>query len=157
MTWPDYVVIVLCAGLAILEAKRGFVVAFFDMIGCILIIEISGSVYLRFVSPSMSYASAYLMCLGIGVVIVGVLTTIIQRQTRMDIGSFDNSLAGLLGFICALILSHGVYGAVILSQPQGMQSALYQGSAFAGQIYELRAWHGFLGFMSRVGTTDVAK
>jgi len=157
MTWPDFVVIVLCIALGLVESKRGFVVAFFDMIGCVLIVEISGSTYQRFVSPSMSYAGAYVMCVVIGIVVIGALTTVLQRQTRMDIGSFDNSLAGALGIVCALILSHAMYGAVILAEPRGMQSAVYQGSAFAGQIYELRTWHSFMGFMGRVGTADVAK
>jgi hypothetical protein len=155
MTWPDVVVIALCILLGVLESKRGFVVAICDMLGAILVVGVAGGIYLGFVSPSMSYCAAYLTCVGVGVVIVGVATTLLKRQAQTDIGSFDNSLASLLGVVSALVLSHALYGAVILAY--GRQSPEYAGSGFAGQIYDLNAWHGFMGFMGKIGTTDIVK
>jgi hypothetical protein len=155
MTWPDVVVIALCILLGALESKRGFVVAICDMLGVMLAVAVAGAIYFGFASPSTSYCAAYLACVGVGVVIVGVATTFLKRQVQSDIGSFDNSLASLLGLVSALVLSHALYFAVILAY--GRQSPVYVDSAFAAQIYDLNAWHGFLAFMGKVGTTDIVK
>lgn len=156
MTWPDFIVIVLCILLGILEAQRGFVVAFLDMLGVLLTVEIAPAAYMNLTrSGSLSHVAAYLICIGIGIAITATATTLLRRQTQFDIGSFDSALAGLFGIITALILSHAVYGAVVLGY--GMASPVYANSAFAAQIYELRGVHGFLGFMGKIGTTEIAK
>jgi hypothetical protein len=48
-----------------------------------------------------------------------------------------------------------MYGALILAF--GRQAPVLAESAFIGQIYDLNAVHSFLGFMGRVGTTEVAR
>ncbi|MEN6305002.1 MAG: hypothetical protein ABFE08_05570 [Armatimonadia bacterium] len=156
MTWPDYVTIGLCIALGIVESKRGFVPAFFAMIGVIITIEIAAATYTNLVSSSLSYASAYIICVLIGVAIVAGLTTLIIRYAPTDIGSFDSSLGGLMGIITGLVLSHAMYGAVILAYGSKL-APVYANSALAGQVYELRAFHGFMDFISRIGTTDIAK
>ena len=75
MTWPDFVTVGLCLVMAILESKRGFVPAFFAMIGAILTVEIAASVYQKLVSPSISYASANVIAVLIGFGLVTVATT----------------------------------------------------------------------------------
>jgi len=156
MTWPDYVTIGLCIALGIVESKRGFVPAFFAMIGVIITIEIAGATYTNLVSPSLSYASAYIICVLIGVAIVAALTTLIVRYAPTDIGSFDSSLGGLMGIITGLVLAHAMYGAVILGYGSKL-APVYANSAFAAQVYELRAYYAFMDFLSRIGTTDVAR
>jgi uncharacterized membrane protein required for colicin V production len=155
MTWPDYVVIGLCIVLGMVQSRRGFLPAVADLAGCVLIVQIAPLFYHRFASESLSYAGAYLITVISAVVVLAVLTSLLKRYTQYDIGSFDGPLAGVAGIITALVLSHAMYGAVILAY--GMNSEIYQGSAFAGQIYELQGWRGFLGFMSKVGTTDIAQ
>lgn len=156
MTWPDFVTIGLCIALGILESRRGFVPAFFAMIGMILTVEIAGASYTRLVSPSISYLAAYVIAITIGTVVVAISTTLIQRYAPTDIGSFDNSLGGLIGIFTGLVIAHALYGAVILGY--GSKAAeVYAHSALAGQIYELRSVHSFLDFMSRIGTTSLAE
>ncbi|MGE5531646.1 MAG: hypothetical protein ACM3VW_05980 [Bacteroidota bacterium] len=156
MTWPDFVVIGLCIALAIIESKRGFVPAFFAMIGAVLTIEIAPNVYTKLLSPSISYASAYIITVLIGLAIVAAVTILLKRYAPTDIGSFDSPLAGLIGIFTALVIGHAIYGAVILAYG-GKTAAVYANSALAGQIYELNGVHGFLDFMRRIGTTDIAK
>lgn len=155
MTWPDFVVIGLCIVLGMVQSRRGFLPAVADLAGCVLIIQIAPLFYLKFVSESLSYAGAYLLTVCIAVVVLAVITSLLKRYTQYDIGSFDSPLAGVAGIVAALVLSHAMYGAVILAQ--GTNSAVYAGSAFAGQIYELQGWRGFLEFMSKIGTTDIAQ
>lgn len=156
MTWPDFIVIVLCILIGVAEAQRGFVVAFLDMLGVLLTVEIAPAVYLNLTaSGTLSPSTAYLICIGVGTAITATATTLLKRQTQFDIGSFDSALGGLFGIVVALILSHAMYGALVLAY--GMGSYVYARSAFAGQIYELRAVHGFLSFMSKIGTTEIAK
>ena len=154
MTWPDFVVIVLCVLLGIVESKRGFVVAFFDMIGAIIVLELTATSYLGLVSPSLSYCAAYLVAFLVGIAILGVLTSLLKRYTQFDIGSFDSPLGGLLGVFTALVLSHAMYGAVILGYG-GKNAPVYTGSLFASQIYDLNAVHGFLDFMGKIGSSDI--
>lgn len=156
MTWPDFVTIGLCVVMAIVESKRGFVPAFLAMIGVVLTVQIAGTSY-RHLFPGMSLASAYVVTVLIGVVIVAVATILVKRYAPTDIGSFDSPLAGLVGVFTGLVLSHVLYGAVILGSRGGMQAPVYAHSALAGQIYELNGIHGFLNFMGRIGSSDVAQ
>ena len=155
MTRPDFVVIRLCIAMAIIESNRGFVPAFFTMIGAVLTVEIAPSVYTKLTSPSISYASAYIIVVLIGLAIVAGATVLLKRYAPTDIGSFDGALGGLMGIFTALVVGHAIYGAVILGYG-GKTAAVYAQSALAGQIYELNGVHGFLDFMSRIGTTDIA-
>ncbi|MBU0606516.1 MAG: hypothetical protein KKI08_01465 [Armatimonadetes bacterium] len=155
MTWPDFVTIGLCIALGIVESKRGFVPAALAMIGLVLVIEIAGASY-RSLFPGMSYAGGYATTVIIGIVIVAILTVLVKRYAPTDIGSFDSPLAGVLGIVSALIIAHALYGAVILSSPQGMNAPVYANSAFGASLYELRGWHAFLDFMGRIGSSDVA-
>ncbi len=155
MTWPDLIVIVLCILLGILEAQRGFIVAFLDMLGVFLTVEIAPAAYLNLTrSGSLSNVAAYLICIGIGVAITAIVTTLLKRQTQFDIGSFDSALGGIFGIIIALFLSHAMYGALILAY--GAQNPVYANSAFAPQIFELQGLKGFLRFMGKIGTTEIA-
>jgi hypothetical protein len=156
MTWPDFVTIGLCIVMGIVESKRGFVPAFLAMIGAILTVEIAGSAYRGLVSPSLSYASAYVTAVLIGFVIVAAVTILVKRYSPTDIGSLDAPLAGLIGVFTALVMAHALYGAVILGYG-GRLAPVYANSAFAGQIYDLNGVHGFLHFMARIGSTDVAE
>lgn len=155
MTWPDFLVIGLCVAMAIIESNRGFVPAFFGMIGAVLTVEIAPSVYTKLLSPSISYASAYIIAVLIGLVVVAVVTILLKRYAPTDIGSFDSPLAGLIGIFTALVIGHAIYGAVILGYG-GKTADVYANSALAGQIYDLNGVHGFLDFMGRIGTTDIA-
>ena len=155
MTWPDFLVIGLCIAMAVIESKRGFVPAFFGMIGAVLTIEIAPSIYTELVSPSISYASAYTIAVLIGLAVVAAVTLLLKRYAPTDIGSFDSPLAGLIGIFTALVIGHALYGAVVLGYG-GKTAAVYANSALAGQVYDLNGVHGFLDFMSRIGTTDIA-
>lgn len=157
MTWPDFVTIGLCVAMGTIESRRGFVPAFFALVGAVLTVEIAGSAYTRLVSPGVSYCSAYVIAILIGFAITAVLTVLLKRYAPTDIGSFDSPLAGLLGIVTGLVMAHALYGAVILGYQGGRDAVVYANSAFAGQVYELRGWHGFLDFMSRVGTSRVAE
>ena len=155
MTWPDFVTIVLVIGIGAIESKRGFVPAVIDMIGMVLVLSIVGSVYRNMVSPTFTAGNAFLVALIIGIIVLGVISTLAKRYTQIDIGSFDSALAGIFGLVTGLIISHAVFHYVIISE--GAQSATYVGSVMAGQVYELRAVHSFLDFMGRIGTSDIAR
>jgi len=156
MTWPDFVAIGLCIAMGIAESKRGFVPAFCAMVGAVLVVEIAGSSY-RSLFPGLSYATGYAVTVIIGFAIVAVLTILLKRYAPTDIGSFDSPLAGVIGVFTGLIMAHALYGTVILASPGGMGAPVYVNSALGGQIYELRGWHGFLEFMGRIGSTNVAE
>lgn len=157
MTWPDFVTIVLCVVMGIVESKRGFLPAFFGLIGAILTVEIAPVVYQKLHSPSVSWASAYLIAVLIGFVVVAVVTILLKRYAPTDIGSFDSPLGGVLGIATALVMAHAMYGAVILGYAGGKLAPVYANSALAGQIYDLNGVHGFLQFMTKIGSTDVAQ
>jgi hypothetical protein len=156
MTWPDFVTIGLCIVMGMVESKRGFVPAFFAMVGAILTVEIASGAY-RSLFPGLTYCQGYVATVLIGFVIVGVATFLLKRYAPTDIGSFDSPLAGVAGIVTGIVIAHAMYGAVILGYAGGTQAPVYANSAFAGSIYELRGWHGFMNFMGRVGTTRVAE
>lgn len=156
MTWPDFVTIALCVVMAIVESKRGFVPAFFGLIGAILTVEIVPSVYQKLHSPSLSWASAYVIAILIGFLITAAATVLLKRYAPTDIGSFDSPLGGAIGIFTALVMAHALYGAVILGYAGGKLAPVYANSALAGQIYTLDGVHGFLNFMSKIGSTDLA-
>ena len=142
--------------MGIVESKRGFVPAFFATVGAVLTVEIVPSIY-RGLFPGLSYCTGYVTTILIGFAIVGILTFLIKRYSQTDIGSFDSPLAGIAGIVTALVMAHAMYGAVILGYQGGETAPVYAHSAFAGAIYELNGWHGFLDFMGRIGTTRVAE
>jgi uncharacterized membrane protein required for colicin V production len=154
MTWPDFVAIGLCLVMGVVESKRGFVPAFCAMIGVLLTVEIAGSTYQHLVSPSLSYASAYVVAVLIGLVVVGIVTVLIQRYAPTDIGSFDSSMGGLIGIFTGLLMSHAMYGAVILAAG-GETAPVFAHSALGRQIYDLDGVHAFLDFMHHLGGSDV--
>jgi hypothetical protein len=156
MTWPDIVTIGLCIVMGIVESKRGFVPAFFAMVGAVLTVEIAGSSYRRLVSPSLSYASAYAVAVLIGFAIAAVVTILFKRFAPTDIGSFDSPLGGLIGVFTALVMAHALFGVVILASG-GRAAPAYANSLLAGQIYDLNGIHGFLNFMARIGSTSIAE
>jgi hypothetical protein len=156
MTWPDFVTIGLCIVMAIVESKRGFVPALLAVVGAALVVETAGSAY-RSLFPGLSYSAGYAATVIIGLAIVAVLTILLKRYAPTDIGSFDSPLGGVLGIVTALIMAHALYGAVILSSSQGMNTPAYANSGLGAQIYELQGWRGFLDFMARIGSTDVAR
>ena len=141
--------------MAIVESKRGFVPAFFAMIGAVLTVEIAPNIYQKFVSPSVSYASAYVITVLIGFAIVAVVTILQKRYAPTDIGSFDSPLAGAIGIFTGLVMAHAMFGAVILAG--GKAAAVYANSSLAGQVYELNGVHGFLNFMRHIGSSDLAE
>jgi uncharacterized membrane protein required for colicin V production len=156
MTWPDYVLIGLCLVIGFVESKRGFVAAICDMIGLIVLIKVVAAFYTRLV-PQFSYMQAYLICLIVGLAIVVLISSLIKRYTQTDIGSFDQPLAGVLGLVNACILGHALYAIVILGFG-GKDGAVYMGSVFAPQIYDLTTWNAFMDFMTnKVGSPDIAK
>lgn len=155
MTWPDFAAIGLCIAMGIVESKRGFLPAISALLGAVLVVQIAGSTY-RQLFPGLSYASAYTVTVLIGFAIVAVLTILLKRYVPTDIGSFDSPLAGIIGIFTGLVMAHAMYGAVILGYG-GQNAPVYANSALAGQIYELNGWHGFLDFMGRIGSTDVAE
>lgn len=157
MTWPDFVTIILCVVMSIVESKRGFVPAFFAMIGAVLTVEIAPNVYQKFHSPSISWASAYLIAILIGFAVTAAATILLKRYAPTDIGSFDNPLGGALGVFTALVIAHAMYGAIILASATGKLAPVYANSAFAGQIYELNGVHGFLHFMHNLGNPELAE
>lgn len=155
MTWPDFITIGLCIVMGIAESKRGFVPAFFAMVGSVLVVELAGPAY-RQLFPGLTYATGYAVTVIIGFAIVAVLTILLKRYAPTDIGSFDSPLGGVMGIITALVMAHAMYGTVILASPGGMTAPVYANSALGASIYELRGWHAFLDFMSRIGSTNVA-
>jgi preprotein translocase subunit SecG len=156
MTWPDFVAIGLCIAMGIVESKRGFVPAFFALVGAVLVVEMAGPAY-RSLFPGMSYCAGYATTVLIGFAIVAILTILLKRYAPTDIGAFDSPLAGIIGAFTGLVMAHALYGIVILGSPQGMNAAVYANSGLGAQIYELRGWHGFLDFMGRIGSSHVAE
>ena len=156
MTWPDFVTIGLCLVMGIVESKRGFVSALFAMIGAILTVEIAPVIYHKFHSPSVSWASAYLIAVLIGFTVTAVVTIVLKRYAPTDIGSFDSPLGGALGVFTALVMAHAMFGAIVLGYADGKLAPVYANSALAGQIYELNGVHGFLHFMATIGSTEAA-
>lgn len=157
MTWPDFVTIFLCIVMGIVESRRGFVPAFFAMIGAILTVEIAPAVYQKLHSPSISWASAYLIAILIGFAITAGATILLRRYAPTDIGSFESPLGGVIGIFTGLVMAHAMYGAVVLGYAGGKLAPVYAHSAFAGQIYTLDGLHGFLQFMGKIGSTDIAE
>jgi len=156
MTWPDFVTIGLCIVMGIVESKRGFVPAFFAMVGAVLVVEVAGPTY-RGLFPGLTFASGYAATVLIGFAIVAVLTILLKRYAPTDIGSFDSPLGGVMGIITALVMAHALYGTIILASPGGMTAPVYASSALGASVYELRGWHAFLDFMSRIGSSNVAE
>jgi hypothetical protein len=156
MTWPDYITIVLCIVMGIVESRRGFMPAFFAMIGALLTVEIAPAVYTKLVSPSLTYTSAYIIVVLLGFAVTAAATILLKRYAPTDIGSFDSPLGGLLGVFTGLVMAHALYGAVILGYG-GKMAPVYANSAFGAQVYDLEGVHGFLRFMGKIGSTDVAE
>jgi uncharacterized membrane protein required for colicin V production len=156
MTWPDYVTIALCIVMGIVESRRGFVPAFFAMIGAILTVEIAPAVYTKLVSPSLTYTSAYVIAILIGFAVTAAATLLLKRYAPTDIGSFDSALGGVAGVLTGLVMAHAMYGAVILGYG-GKLAPVYANSAFGAQVYDLDGVHGFLRFMGKIGSSDITE
>ncbi len=154
MTWLDFLTIALCVLIMVIEVKRGAVCAIIDTVGVWIALKIATFSYQAIASPQFSYAAAYLTIFLVIVAVTATTSTLLQRQLKSDLGPFDSAIACALGLLIGLFFSHIAFGFIHLHF--GETYPAFASSVFRGQVYELRALKGFLRFMHRIGSTDVA-
>ena len=155
MTWLDFLTLALCLVIMVIEVKRGAICAIIDAVGIWTALKIAAVSYRGIVSPQMSNTAAYLTVFLVLTVVVVVVSTLLQRQWKSDIGRVDSSVAAALGIFSGLCFSHVAFGAAHLQY--GPEYDAFVNSVFRSQVYELHALKGFLQFMGRLGETDVAR
>jgi uncharacterized membrane protein required for colicin V production len=155
MTWLDFLTLALCLVIMVIEVKRGAICAIIDAIGIWTALKIAAVSYRGIASPQMSEVAAYLTVFLVITVAVIVVSTLLQRQWKSDIGPFDSTVAGAIGLFSGLCFAHVAFGAAFLHY--GAEYEAFASSVFRSQVYELHALKGFLQFMGRLGETDVAR
>jgi|LSQX01.1.fsa_nt_gb uncharacterized membrane protein required for colicin V production len=154
MTWLDFLTLALCLLIMVIEVKRGAICAIIDAVGIWTALKIAAVSYRGIASAQLSNAGAYLTVFLVLVALVVVVSTLLQRQWKSDIGPFDSTVAAALGIFSGLCFSHVAFAAVFLQH--GPEYQAFVESVFRSQVYELQSLKGFLHFMGRIGETDVA-
>ena len=154
MTWLDFLTIALCVLIVVIEVKRGAVCAIIDTVGVWLALKIAAFSYEGISSAQFSDSAAYLTIFLVLVAATVTISTLLQRQLKSDLGPFDSTIACALGLLVGLFFSHIAFGFTHLHFGENYQA--YAASALRGQVYELHAVKGFLNFMHRIGSSDVA-
>ena len=155
MTSLDFLTVALCVLIMVIEVKRGAICAIIDTIGIWIALKIATFAYPGISSPQFSPSAAYLTIFLVLVAVTVTISTLLQRQFGSDLGPLDSTIACVLGLLVGLFFSHIAFGFTHLHFGENCQA--YAASAFRGQVYELHAIKGFLNFMHRIGTTDVAR
>ncbi len=154
MTWLDFLTIGLCLIMMVIEVKRGAVCAIIDTVGIWIGLKIAALSFQGMSSPQFSQSAAYLTIFLVFAAVTIVISSLVQRQLKSDLGPFDSTIAAVLGLFVGLCFSHVSFGFSALHF--GVEYKAFADSAMRGQVYELHAIRGFLDFMSRIGSSDVA-
>ncbi len=155
MTWLDFLTIALCVLIMVIEVKRGAACAIIDTVGIWIALKIATFSYEGISSAQFSRSAAYLTIFLVLVAVTVTISTLVQRQLNAELGPLDSTIACALGVLVGLFFSHIAFGFSQLHFGENYQA--YAASAFRGQVYELHALKGFLNFMYRIGSTDVAR
>ena len=154
MTWLDGLTLAFIAIFVFVEVKRGAVCAIIDTVGVSIALKIATASYQGLASASFSLVAAYLTVFLVLAAAAIAFSTVLQMQLRSDLGPFDSTVAGCLGVFVGLCFAHIAFGASILHFGPAYKPLME--SVFVGQVYRLEGLRGFLDFMGRIGTTDVA-
>lgn len=158
MTWLDFLTLALCLVIMVIEVKRGAICAIIDAVGVWTALKIAAVSYRGVASPQLSHTAAYLLVFLVITICIVIVSTLLQRQWKSDIGPFDSTVAAALGLFVGLCFSHVAFGAAHLHyQPGAPGYEALASSAFRSQVYELHALKGFLNFMHGIGGTDIAQ
>lgn len=148
MTWVDILVVVLCVGIALLEARRGFLAAALDLAGVVIVTvvavkysdQLGGSL-----SPGIAFLVLYLLLMAAAV----TGAKFAGDALKYDIGAFDSALAAVLGVATGVAVSYALCQFLNLSA--GGSHPAVAGSALAAQVHDFQWYHAMVGFLQRLG------
>lgn len=148
MTWVDIVVVVLCVGIALLEARRGFFAAALNLAALIAVagvaVKFSGQLTAS-LSPGVAFLVLYVL-LGAAAV---TGANFASHALKLDIGPFDHALAGAVGIASGVAVSYALCEFLNLSA--GGTHPAVAGSLLGAQVHEFRAYHSVLNFLRGLG------
>ncbi|MFQ6132896.1 MAG: CvpA family protein [Armatimonadota bacterium] len=148
MTWVDTAVVVLCTGIALLEARRGFLAAALDLAG-IVVVTMVATRYSADLTGSLSPGIAFLVLFVLLAAAVVAGVKFANDALKFDIGPFDSALAGLIGVATGVSVSYAL--CEFLNLNAGGTSAAVAGSVLAPQVHDFRLYHGLIAFLRRLG------
>ncbi len=154
MTWLDFLTMGFCLVILAIEVHRGAVCAIIDVVGCWIALKTAALTYQSFASETFSHTASYITVFLVIVVITVVISTFVKTRTESDLGPFDGAIAAALGLLTGLFFGHVSFGAALLAYGPDYQP--FAEAAFRAQVYEVVGIKGFLDFMGRLGTADVA-
>lgn len=160
MNWVDIVVLILIGCAAATEAKRGFGLALFTLVGAFISLELSliwsgpFSKSLRLLAQPGPNKALALGIIFLGLMLVfTLLIYLLHPDTFLSLDPFDNLLGAVCGIASGWILAYvflmgvGFWGA----------KDLVQSSMFAPEILHFETYHRILSSLRGLGETQKGK
>jgi len=151
MTWVDIVVIALLVTVAIIEGKRGFGRALFDLIGVFIALRLSSvlvnpeSGVLR---PAVgSETISYLITFGVLAAVFVVIGHFIYSTMLFSADAFDAAFGVAIGLLVGVIICHAfVYGISIRAGVNESNNVVLA-SSISGEFLEFTTYHKIMNFL----------
>jgi len=141
----DVVCVVIFVGLILLEGHRGLVLGIVDFVGVLVVVLGVRQAYIPLSGYFGSGSSAYMILLGVGLLLLVVLSAYLARTTKLLVGGGEAAGGALLGMCSAAVLCFAFFE--IMSVRYGPSAPIITRSLFHSQVYELRGAKAFGEFM----------
>jgi uncharacterized membrane protein required for colicin V production len=149
--WVDFTIIVLFAGTVLLEVKRGFGRAVFDLAALLVAVRaapmladpLSHSLSLSH-SAATNSAIIYAACFALLGGLLIFLGKLVYDTTLISAETFDALLGGILGIGIAVILCHAFVRTIALTSGPSLASALVAQSAMGAEFLTFDSYHRLL-------------
>lgn len=150
-TWVDAVVTILLIGLVLIEIKRGFGQAIFDLAAVFIAMRLSyalanpqaGILKLASKSVPLAYGISFVV-IAILLILVGHL---IYMSTLLNADQFDSFFGGVIGIFVGIIVCHCFVNALNMLAGPDNSANIVQNSVIATEFLDFATWHKILNFL----------
>jgi len=136
MTLLDVAAVALVVILAFVEWKRCAPTAAVDLALALLVLALAKQLADMGLPSGLEQGAAFGFWFVVLALAAGVASWAFDNRTKWDIGAFDNTIAGVIGFVTGLVLAHGMFHVAHLAG--GNAADMAKASLLNSEIYDLR-------------------
>ncbi|MCX7598901.1 MAG: CvpA family protein [Armatimonadetes bacterium] len=139
MQSTDWATLVLCIVAVIVEARRGSLTAWTDVVGMIVGLRGAEYIYPAIVSEALTPGRAYLLLFLSFLVLVGLISWQVQTATVKYSGPVDRLAGAFAGLLLGVAFSYGMFRYVLYSW--GKNVPAFRDSVFRPIVHDF-TWVG---------------
>lgn len=91
-----------------LEAHRGIIPALLGFLGMLFALFLTRLLYIP-LSEYMQPSAAYMLLVGAAIVLIGIITTVVNRRLKMKVTAIEAAVGATLGFGTGVLISFAFF------------------------------------------------